>query len=57
MVGGAGSNVLFSGLTSGFPGVYQVNFVIPQVASGPAVPLQIQMGGITTPNTTNIAVQ
>lgn len=57
MVGGTGSNVLFSGLTSGFPGVYQVNFVIPQVASGPAVPLQIQMGGITTPNTTNIAVQ
>jgi uncharacterized protein (TIGR03437 family) len=53
MAGGAGSNILLSG----FPVLYQVNFVIPQVASGSAVPLQIQLGGITTPNTTNIAVQ
>jgi uncharacterized protein (TIGR03437 family) len=57
MVGGANAQVLFSGLTSSFPGVYQVNFVIPQVNTGNAVPLQIQMGGITSPATTTIAIQ
>ncbi|MDE3195416.1 MAG: IPT/TIG domain-containing protein [Acidobacteriota bacterium] len=56
-IGGVQSQVVFSGLTSGFPGVYQVNFVIPAGVSGPALPLQIQMGGITSPASTTIAVQ
>jgi len=57
MVGGASAQVLFSGLTSQFPGVYQVNFKVPTVAPGNAVPLQIQMGSITSPATTTIAIQ
>jgi uncharacterized protein (TIGR03437 family) len=57
LVGGVPAQVTFSGLTPQFPGIYQVNFVIPQVSSGNAVPLQIQMGGITSPNTTTIAIQ
>ncbi len=57
LVGGVPAKVTFSGLAPGYPGVYQVNFVIPSVPSGSAVSLQIQMGGITSPSTTNIAVQ
>ena len=56
MVGGVSAKVVFSGLTSGFPGVYQVNFVIPAGVSG-TVPLQIQMGGITSTSSATIAVQ
>jgi uncharacterized protein (TIGR03437 family) len=57
MVGGVTAPMLFSGLTSTYPGVYQVNFRIPTVTAGTAVPLQIQMGGITSPATTTIAIQ
>ncbi len=57
LVGGVSAKVTFSGLAPLFPGVYQVNFVIPSVPSGSSVPLQIQMGGITSPNTTTIAIQ
>ncbi len=57
LVGGVPAQVLFSGLTPQYPGVYQVNFVIPNVSAGDAVPLQIQMGTITSPTATNIAVQ
>lgn len=57
MIGGVNAQVVFSGLTGGYPGVYQVNFVIPAGVSGSALPLQIQMGGITSPDSTTIAVQ
>jgi uncharacterized protein (TIGR03437 family) len=49
--------VLFSGLAPGFPGVYQLNIQVPQVASGSALPFQIQIGGITSTSAANIAVQ
>jgi uncharacterized protein (TIGR03437 family) len=57
LVGGVNAQVTFAGLAPLFPGIYQVNFVIPPVASGSTVALQIQMGGITSPATTNIAIQ
>jgi len=57
MIGGVNAQVVFSGLTSGFPGVYQVNFVVPAGVSGSALPLQIQMGGITSTPSATIAVQ
>jgi uncharacterized protein (TIGR03437 family) len=57
LVGNAPATVLFSGLTPGFPGIYQVNFSVPQVPAGNTVPLQLQAGGFTSPNTTSIAVQ
>ena len=39
----------FSGLNQYFVGLYQVNIIMPQVTPGNSVPLQIQMGGITSP--------
>jgi uncharacterized protein (TIGR03437 family) len=51
------AQVLFSGLQPQFVGVNQVNIIIPPNApTGDAVPLQIQMGGITSPNNVTIAV-
>ena len=56
-VGGMSAQVLFSGLQPQFVGVNQVNIIIPPNApTGDAVPLQIQMGGITSPNNVTIAV-
>jgi len=57
LVGGVAAQVLFSGLTPQFPGFYQLNVVIqPGTPTGSAVPLQIQMGAVTSPNTVTIAV-
>ena len=57
LVGGMQAQVLFSGLQPQFVGVNQVNIIIPPTApTGDAVPLQIQMGGITSPNNVTIAV-
>lgn len=57
LVGGVQSTVLFSGLTPQFPGVNQVNFLVPQVAGGNSIPLQLRSGGITTTDQVVIAVQ
>jgi uncharacterized protein (TIGR03437 family) len=38
-------------------GVSQVNAIAPACASGPAMPLQFIVGGITTSNQVTIAVQ
>ena len=49
--------MVFSGIAPGFPGVYQINIIVPAGSpTGNAIPLQIQMGGITTSNTITIAV-
>ena len=57
LVGGMQAQVAFSGLQPQFVGVNQVNIVIPATApTGNAVPLQIQMGGITSPNNVTIAI-
>jgi uncharacterized protein (TIGR03437 family) len=56
-VGGVSANVVFAGLQPQFPGVYQLNITIPANApTGSAVPLQIQVGGVTSPATCMIAV-
>jgi uncharacterized protein (TIGR03437 family) len=58
MIGGVSAQVLFSGLTPQFPGVNQVNIVVPSgVTPGSAVPLQIEAGSITTTNQVTIAIQ
>jgi uncharacterized protein (TIGR03437 family) len=57
LIGDVPAKVLFSGLAPQFVGVYQLNVVVPQVSAGSAVPLQIQMGGITSTNATTIAIQ
>jgi uncharacterized protein (TIGR03437 family) len=57
MIGGVSAPVLFAGLQPQFPGVYQLNITIPTNApTGSAVPIQIQVGGVTSPATFTIAV-
>lgn len=56
VVGGVPAQVVFSGLI-GYVGVYQINIIIaPGTPTGNAVPLQIQMNGITSRNDVTIAV-
>lgn len=58
LVGGVAAPVPFSGLSPYFVGVNQINFQIPAGApKGNAVPLQLQMGDITTTNQVTIAIQ
>jgi len=51
MIGGqVASDVIYAGLTPGFPGLYQVNAVVPAgVATGDAVPVVISVAGKTSP--------
>ncbi len=57
LVGGVPAQVLFSGLTPQFVGVYQINIIVPANApTGDAVSLQIQMNGMTSRNDVTIAV-
>ena len=50
------SPLYFSGLTPQYPGVYQLNIGVPQVTPGNAVPLQVQVSGVTSPATATIAI-
>jgi uncharacterized protein (TIGR03437 family) len=56
-IGGVAAQVFFSGIAPFAVGVYQLNVIIaPGTPTGPAVPLQISMGGATSTITTTIAV-
>ncbi len=56
-IGGITMPVQFSGLAPGFVGLYQVNLQVTASApTGNAVPLQIQMGGLTSTKQATIAV-
>lgn len=58
MVNSIPTKLLFSGLSPGYPGVYQVNIQLPSsLAAGNALPFQIQIGGVTSTSATTIAVQ
>jgi uncharacterized protein (TIGR03437 family) len=57
LVGNVPAQVVFSGMTPQFVGVYQINIIIQSgTPTGDKVPLQISMGGITTTNLVTIAV-
>ncbi len=56
-VGTVPAQVVFSGASPQFVGVYQINIIIaPGTPTGNNVPLQISMNGITTSNQITIAV-
>jgi uncharacterized protein (TIGR03437 family) len=55
-IGGQPAQVAFSGLTPQFPGVYQLNVVVPSVTAGDKLPIQIQMDGVMTTDQVTIAV-
>ncbi len=58
MMGGVPAIVNFAGLSPQFSGVYQVNVVVPSGYSpGSAVPVQLQIGGVTSADTLTIALQ
>jgi uncharacterized protein (TIGR03437 family) len=55
-IGGQPAHVLFSGIGSGFSGLYEVNVQIPaNIAPGNDVPLVISLGGAS--DTATIALQ
>jgi uncharacterized protein (TIGR03437 family) len=57
MVGGVAAQVTFSGLAPGEVGVNQINIVLPAgTPTGSQIPLQIQIGGMTSTNKVTIAV-
>ncbi|OFW40787.1 MAG: hypothetical protein A3J28_18805 [Acidobacteria bacterium RIFCSPLOWO2_12_FULL_60_22] len=56
-IGGIAARVLFSGMAPGFVGLWQINAEVPPaVPPGPAVPLVINAGGVSS-NTVTIAVE
>jgi uncharacterized protein (TIGR03437 family) len=57
MVGGVQVQVLFAGMSPQFVGVNQINvFLPPGTPVGDSVPIQLQVGGVTTTNQVTIAV-
>jgi uncharacterized protein (TIGR03437 family) len=56
LIGGVSAHVSFSGLSPQFVGVNQLNVEVPTVATGNSLPLQIQVGGITSPSSITMAV-
>ena len=55
-IGGSSAQVVFSGLTPGFVGLYQINAVVPSDAPTGSQPLVISVNGIAS-NSLNLAVQ
>jgi len=58
-IGGISAPVAFAGQAPGFPGVYQVNIMVPQSApTGSTIPIVVKSAdGSVTSNTATIAVQ
>jgi uncharacterized protein (TIGR03437 family) len=56
-IGGTNATVNYAGLAPGFPGLYQVNAVVPNgIAAGSQVPVILSTAGQTSPAVT-IAVR
>jgi uncharacterized protein (TIGR03437 family) len=56
LVGGVQANIVYSVLSPQYPSMYQIAITVPSVPPGNAVSLQIQMNGVTTTNTNQIAI-
>jgi uncharacterized protein (TIGR03437 family) len=50
------ANIVYSVLSPQYPSMYQIAITVPNVPPGNAVPLQIQMNGVTTTDTNQIAI-
>ena len=48
-VGGQNATPQFSGLAPGFPGLYQVNFIVPQATAPGLQPVIVTIGGVASP--------
>lgn len=55
-IGGQPAQVIFSGLTPQFPGINQLNLVVPSGVTGGSLPIQIQTGGVSSATGVNVAV-
>ena len=55
-IGGRNATLYYAGLTPGFPGLYQINALVPAGVSGNAVPVIVTLAGQVSPTAT-IAVQ
>jgi uncharacterized protein (TIGR03437 family) len=55
-IGGQAAQVPFSGLSPQFPGVNQLNIVVPDVTAGDALPIQLDVAGTRTTDQVTIAV-
>jgi minor extracellular serine protease Vpr len=55
-IGGVSAHVVFSGLTPGFVGLYQINAEVPAGVASGSQPLVVKMNGIPS-TTVNLAVQ
>lgn len=57
LIGNVPAQVVFSGMSPQFPGVYQLNVIVqPGTPTGDAIPLQIKMGDAPTTASITIAV-
>jgi uncharacterized protein (TIGR03437 family) len=57
-IGGQAAQVLFAGLTPGFPGLYQVNAMVPSgVAAGNQVPVTVSVAGQNSISNISMAIQ
>ncbi len=56
-IGGVPAQIIFSGLTPQYVGINQINFIMPAVPPGNAIPIQLSEGGITSTDQVVIAVQ
>ncbi|HEY7337765.1 MAG TPA: hypothetical protein VH639_22925 [Bryobacteraceae bacterium] len=58
LIGGTPAQVIFHGLSPQFPAVNQINLIVSQgTPTGPSIPIQIQMGNITSTNQVLVAIQ
>ncbi len=58
LIGGKPITPAFAGLTPQFPGVYQINIVVPDgLPTGNAVPLQLQVGSFVSTDTAVMALK
>jgi uncharacterized protein (TIGR03437 family) len=56
-VGAVNAPVSWSGLTPGFTGLYQINFLVPENApAGSAIPVTVSLDGAAS-NTVTMAVE